>query len=65
MLIGLHIAAILYYALVQRKNLIRPMLTGSGDAPEGAEPMAAAPAWRLLVAIALSLGAGLWLWGQL
>ncbi len=27
-LIGVHLAAILYYALVQRENLVRPMVTG-------------------------------------
>lgn len=64
-LISLHIAAILYYAAVQRRNLVRPMLTGSGDAPEGVEPMRGAPAWRLLVALAISAGAAFWLWLQL
>ena len=64
-LIVLHIAAILYYALVQRKNLVGPMLTGRGDAPEGVEEMRGAPAWRLVVALVLTLAATAWLWTQL
>jgi cytochrome b len=49
-LILLHVAAILYYLLVRRKNLVGPMLTGRASAPEGTEPMVAAPGWRALVA---------------
>ena len=64
-LIALHIAAILYYALVQRKNLVGPMLTGRGDPPEGAEEMRGAPVWRLGIALAITLGATAWLWTQL
>ena len=64
-LIALHVAAILYYALVQRKNLVGPMLTGRGDAPEGVEEMRGAPAWRLAVAALVTLGATAWLWTQL
>ena len=63
-LIALHLAAILFYALVQRKNLVGPMLTGRGDAPEGVEEMRGAPRWRLLLALAITLGATAWLWGQ-
>jgi cytochrome b len=63
--IALHIAAILYYALVQRKNLVVPMLTGRGDASEGVEGMRGAPAWRLAVTLAITLGATAWLWTQL
>ncbi|WP_166041795.1 cytochrome b/b6 domain-containing protein [Sphingosinicella sp. YJ22] len=63
--IALHIAAILYYALVQRKNLVGPMLTGRGGAPEGVEEMRGAPAWRLAVAALVTLGATAWLWTQL
>ncbi len=54
-LIGLHLAAILYYAVVRRRNLVGPMITGRGPAPVGTEPMRPVPAWRALVALALSL----------
>jgi cytochrome b len=56
-LIGLHVAAILYYALVRRRNLITPMLTGSGTAPAGVEPMVPAAWW--LFALAASLAAAM------
>ena len=64
-LIALHVAAILYYALVQRKNLVGPMLTGRGDAPEGVEEMRGAPVWRLALTVLITLGATAWLWTQL
>ena len=59
-LIGLHVAAIVFYALVRRRNLVGPMLVGTGSAPVGAEPMKAAPLWRLLIAAALAAAAAWW-----
>lgn len=56
-LIGLHIAAILYYRLVHRKRLVRAMLTGFGDYPTGTPPMVAASAARA-IACALIAAAG-------
>jgi cytochrome b len=51
-LIGLHLAAIVFYAVVKRDNLVSPMLTGAkaGDAP----PMTPAPLWRLAAAVMVS-----------
>jgi cytochrome b len=49
-LIGFHIAAILFYALVQRKNLVGPMITGSGNAPDGTTGMETAGIGRFLAA---------------
>ena len=51
-LIALHLAAIVFYAVVKRDNLIGPMLTGAktGDAA----PMTPAPPWRLPAAIAVA-----------
>ncbi len=63
-LIALHVAAILVYA-VKRRNLVGPMLTGSGAAPQGTAPMQPAPAWRLLLALLLSAGVTWWLWSRL
>jgi cytochrome b len=54
--IALHVAAILYYLLVKRDNLVVPMVTGSRAAPEGGEAMVGAPLWRFLIAAALSTG---------
>jgi cytochrome b len=60
-LIGLHVAAILFYLLFRRDDLITPMLTGRRQAPIGTRPMKAAPAWRLLLAIAAGAGIAIWL----
>ena len=60
-LIGLHLAAILFYALVPRRRLVVPMITGRGDAPPGAAPMAAAPLWRLAAAAAIAAALTLWI----
>ncbi len=59
-LIGLHVAAILFHALVRRRNLIGPMVTGTGTAPEGAQPLRRASAIRLIAAILVALAA-IWL----
>ena len=64
-LIALHVAAILFYALGKRQNLVGPMLTGSGSAPAGTAPMRAAPGWRIALALLVSIGAALWLWNRL
>ncbi len=63
-LIALHVAAILFYAL-KRRNLVGPMLTGSGSAPEGTAPMQPAPAWRVALALLVSIAAAVWLWSRL
>ncbi len=52
--IGLHVAAIVYYTWFRRQDLVGPMVTGRGNAPAGAEPMRAAPAWRFVVAATLA-----------
>lgn len=50
--IGLHVAAILFYLVVRRDNLVAPMVTGARAGSEGETGMAAAPAWRFLIAAA-------------
>jgi len=56
-LIGLHIAAIVFYLLVKRINLVGPMITGSRKA-EGvdgpASGIAPVPLWRFLIGVALA-----------
>lgn len=52
-LIGLHLAAIAFYALVKRDNLVGPMLTGN-KAIAGATPPAMAPLWLALLSAALA-----------
>ncbi|MGB6053657.1 MAG: cytochrome b/b6 domain-containing protein [Burkholderiaceae bacterium] len=51
-LIGLHIAAIVYYCLRKKQNLVKPMLTG--DKVVDADTQAADDSWRMrLLALAL------------
>ena len=50
--IGLHVAAILFYLLVRRENLVTPMVTGGREGSDGEAAMAAAPAWRFFIAAA-------------
>lgn len=61
-LVAIHVAAILYYWLFKRDNLIGPMLSGSRDAPAGTEPMRPAPQWRAALALILAIGLGWWVW---
>jgi len=61
-LVTLHIAAILFYLLRQRKNLVRPMLTG--DKPLSANTPAAvdSTASRLFALLLVALAAGVVAW---
>jgi len=57
-LIGLHIAAIVFYLLVKRINLIGPMITGSrkaGGVEGPASGIAPVPVWRFLTGVALAV----------
>ena len=54
-LIGLHLAAIVYFLIVDRRNLVRPMIGGRGDVPAGTAPMAPAPAWAFAAAAAAAI----------
>jgi len=55
-LIALHVAAILYYRLVKRDDLVTPMVTGRAPAGAAGEAMLPAPLWRLLLAAGLAAG---------
>jgi len=55
-LIGLHLAAIAFYAVIKRDNLVGPMLTGAKSHAAPAEPMTPAPLWRLAAALVVSAG---------
>ena len=55
-LIVVHVAAILFYLVARRDNLVGPMVTGGRAGEEGEPAMAAAPAWRFVLAAALSAG---------
>jgi cytochrome b len=58
-LIAAHVAAILYYRLFRRDDLITPMVTGRRVAAEDGATMTPAPWWRFLVAAAFAAGATL------
>jgi cytochrome b len=53
-LIGLHVAAILYYLLVRRDNLVTPMITGRREGAAGGAAMIGVPLWRFLLAAGLA-----------
>jgi len=54
-LIGLHVAAILYYLLVRRDDLVTPMITGRRAALESGEEMIRAPRLRFVNAAGLAV----------
>jgi cytochrome b len=61
-LVSLHVAAALYYLLVKRDNLIRPMFTGRKQPPQGADAPPATRGSTLLAAALLAVCAGgVWL----
>jgi cytochrome b len=55
-LIGVHLAAILYYRFVKRDDLVTPMVTGLREPASSGEVMTPAPAWRFWLAASLALG---------
>jgi len=60
-LIGLHVAAILFYLVVKRDNLIAPMVGGGREGRDGEAPMKPAPAWHFLLAAGAAAGLTLWI----
>jgi cytochrome b len=57
--IALHLAAIAFYQLVKRDNLVGPMLTGRKRMTVSMPP-SFAPWWRILVGAAISAGLAYW-----
>lgn len=53
---ALHVAAILFYAVVRRTNLVGPMLHGRREAPAGAAGLVPASPARFLIAAAIAIG---------
>jgi cytochrome b len=58
-LIGVHVGAVIFYALVKGLDLLRPMLSGRAEFPPGTRPPRIAP---LPLALALAAAAGLVVW---
>ncbi|MBT0667247.1 cytochrome b/b6 domain-containing protein [Novosphingobium profundi] len=60
--VGLHLAAIVFYRLFKRDNLVKPMLTGRRPMPKDSSGMVPVPAWRALACLAAALMLAGWLW---
>lgn len=58
--IALHVAAILYYRLVQHKPLVKAMITGRGKLERGVEPMHPARWWVAVICLAVAFGISRW-----
>lgn len=60
-LVGLHIAAILFYRLVLGKRLVGPMITGRADLDPETEPMRPGKAWVAILCLAIAIGITRWI----
>ncbi|WP_294013782.1 cytochrome b/b6 domain-containing protein [Sphingomonas sp.] len=60
-LIGLHVAAVLFYRLVMGKKLTAPMIVGRGVLEPGVEPMRPAGGWVAIVCLLVALGVTRWI----
>jgi cytochrome b len=60
-LIGLHVAAILFYRLYLGKKLIGPMVTGRGAVEPGVEPMRPGRWWAALLCLVAGIGVTRWI----
>jgi cytochrome b len=64
-LVALHIAAVLFYLLARKKNLVRPMLTGDKSLPPATPASADTAITRLLALAAATAGLGVAWWVSL
>jgi cytochrome b len=58
-LIGLHVAAIVFYRL-RGKKLTKPMITGKAELAPGTEPMRPGKWWVALICLAVAIGIVRW-----
>ena len=61
-LVGLHVLAVAFYALVRRRAIVRAMLTGDKQLPASVPPSRDDAATRLLALVLLALAAALAWW---
>ncbi|MFN4119905.1 cytochrome b/b6 domain-containing protein [Acidovorax sp.] len=61
-LVGLHVVAVLFYVLVRRQRLVRPMLHGDKDLPTPATPSRDDAASRMMALVVLGLSLALAWW---
>jgi cytochrome b len=55
-LMALHLLAVAYYVLVRRRGLVRAMITGRGELPDGVSPMQPASGRSLLACAVAAFG---------
>lgn len=60
-LIGLHVAAILFYRVVLGKRLVGPMISGRTQLDEGVEPMRPGRGWVAVLCLVAALAATRWI----
>jgi cytochrome b len=59
--LGLHIAAVLFYFLVRRDDLLKAIISGRKARPHGSTGMVRVPAWRIWPGIGLALAVVWWI----
>lgn len=59
-LVGLHVAAIIYYRLRGRK-LTKPMITGKGEVDPGTLPMKPGKWWIAMICLAVAFAVARWI----
>ena len=59
-LIGLHLFAVLFYAVVKRENLVGPMLSGRREMAAPAIAPTFAPWWRMILGVVAACGVIWW-----
>ena len=59
-LIGIHVAAILFYHVALGKRLVGPMITGKANLPEGVQPMRPGKWWVAALCLAAALAFTRW-----
>lgn len=60
-LIGLHVAAILFYRLALGKKLVGPMITGKAELESATEPMRPGTGWVAVLCLFVALGFTRWI----
>jgi cytochrome b len=60
-LIGLHVAAIIFYRLALGKKLLGPMITGKANLSTSAEPMRPGKGWAAVLCLLAALGVTRWI----
>jgi len=60
-LIGIHVAAVLYYWLFKRQNLLGPMITGKASLDPEAEPMRPGKWWAALLSVIAAIAITRWI----